>query len=281
MRWLGHVFNFYLDASIHVAFAVVSLYFISVEILQVSTNWDLAGFLFFGTIVCYNFIKFGVEAEKYLIVSNPYHKLIQVFSFVCFGLAGYFFFTLSLTVAFAVLVLLGISVLYAIPLLPRTKNLRSLAGLKTYLVALVWMGCTVLLPLLDNPLELNLDTTLLMVQRFVLVLVLLLPFEIRDMPLDGPELKTLPQRIGMSKTKKIGYGLVLLFVLLQFFKTEMELSLIATQILVSVILLVILKITSEKQPSYFSSFWVESVPMVYLFLYFLAELAVNALQFDS
>ncbi len=64
MSWLKQTFNFYLDASIHVALAVTSLYFVTLKIIESSTNWYLAGFLFLGTIVCYNFIKFGVEAEK-------------------------------------------------------------------------------------------------------------------------------------------------------------------------------------------------------------------------
>ncbi len=271
MPWLKQVFNFYLDASIHVAFAVVSFYFISVEMLKVSTNWSLAGFLFFGTIVCYNFIKFGVEAKKYLMVSNPYHKLIQGFSFVCFGLGGYFFFGLSNTLVFAILVLLGVSVFYAIPLLPHAKNLRNLAGLKTYLVALVWTGCTVLLPVLDNDLGFTWPVTIALIQRFILVLVLLLPFEIRDMRLDGPELRTLPQRIGVSKTKKIGYVLLLLFMVLPFFNGEVRFSIIAVQVVVCGILVFILMITSEEQSRYFSSFWVEGLPLLYMLLFFLVQ----------
>jgi hypothetical protein len=271
MSWLKQTFNFYLDASIHVAFAVASLYFVTLKITEGSTNWYLAGFLFFGTIVCYNFIKFGVEAEKYLIVSNPYHKIIQTFSFLAFALAGYCFFQLESEVWIAIFILMGVSVLYAIPLLPSTKNLRSFAGLKTFLVALVWMGCTVLLPVIDNQLEITWDIAVLMGQRFLLVLVLLLPFEIRDMVHDKPELRTLPQRIGIAKTKVLGYILTLFYFLLSFLKDELTSAELLSKALVCLVLLIALKQTKKKQHSYFSSFWVEGVPMFYLLIIYLAN----------
>lgn len=267
MRLLRQIFNFYLDASVHVALAVMALYFVTLEILEVSTNWQLALFLFFGTIVCYNFIKFGVEAEKYLIVSNPYHKLVQVFSFLSFAIAAYLFFQLDKNIWLAVFVLAIVSGLYAIPLLPKMKNLRSLGGLKTFLVAFVWVGSTVLLPVIDNNhIEISWDVSILMIQRFLLVLILLLPFEIRDMEYDNPELKTLPQRIGVNGTKNVGYLLVLVFVVSEFIKDEVSNQTILIKIFLALLLLFALKKTKENQTSYFSSFWVESIPFFYVLL---------------
>ena len=159
MRFLKSVFNFYIDASIHAALGGVSLYFLTLEILKLSTNWSLGLFLFFGTIVGYNFIKFGVEAKKYLIVSNPYHKWIQGFSFLSFLLAAYFFFQLEYYIWLDILVLAAVAALYAIPFLPKLKNLRSVGGLKTFLVAFVWVGCTVYLPLKDNSIALLVGTS--------------------------------------------------------------------------------------------------------------------------
>jgi multisubunit Na+/H+ antiporter MnhC subunit len=264
MQWFKQIFNFYLDASIHVALAVASLYFVSVEILKVSTNWSLAGFLFFGTIVCYNFIKFGVEAEKYLIVRNPYHKIIQGFSFLSFAFALYLFFRLELKIWIAILILMGIAVLYAIPLLPKAKNLRNFAGLKTFLVALVWTGCTISLPVIDNQLEITWDIKVIGFQRFLLVLILLLPFEIRDMKYDSPELKTMPQRIGVERTKVVGYVLTLLYFLSSFMKDELNITEILIKMSVTLLLIVVLKGTKENQKLYFSSFWVELIPILYL-----------------
>ncbi|GMN10975.1 hypothetical protein MTsPCn9_27130 [Croceitalea sp. MTPC9] len=272
MPFLRRFFNFYLDASIHVALAVVALYFVTVEVLKVSTNWQLALFLFFGTIVCYNFIKFGVEAEKYLIVSNPYHKLIQGFSFISFAIAAYFFFQLDEDVWLAVLGLTTVSALYAVPLLPKLKNLRSLGGLKTFLVAFVWMGSTVLLPVIDNQIAIVWDTNILMAQRFLLVLILLLPFEIRDMKYDNPELKTLPQRIGVNNTKVLGYILIVFYFFSSFLKDEIGHRWIIECGIVSLVLILVLIKTKQNQSRYFSSFWVEAIPLGYVLILHLRNL---------
>ena len=271
MKLLKQLFDFYLDASIHVALAVVSLYLISLKILEVSTNQILVGFLFFGTIVCYNFIKYGVEAKKYLIVSNPYHRLIQVLSFLSFLLAMYFFLKLDSTIWIATLVLVILSGLYAIPLLPQTKNLRNLGGLKIYLVALVWMGCTVVLTVVDTKLKFTFDVFILMLQRILLVLVLLIPFEIRDLLYDEVNLRTLPQRIGVPNTKMAGCLLVIFYLSLLLFKKEWKIVEVISKLLFGAILLATIKLTKEKQPKYFASFWVEALPMLYLAIWITVE----------
>ena len=135
MRTLKALFDFYLDASIHVAIAVISLTGVTFYLLDSSLDLHLLGFIFCSVIVCYNFIKYGVEAYKYLIVSNAYHRIIQIFSFVCFVFALYFLFHLDSNIWWATAVLGVLSALYAVPLLPRAKNLRNLAGLKIYIVA--------------------------------------------------------------------------------------------------------------------------------------------------
>jgi len=271
MKLLKQLFDFYLDASIHVALAVVSLYLISLKILEVSTNQILVGFLFFSTIVCYNFIKYGVEAKKYLIVSNPYHRLIQVLSFLSFLLALYFFLKLDSTIWIATLVLVILSGLYAIPLLPQTKNLRNLGGLKIYLVALVWMGCTVVLTVVDTKLKFTFDVFILMLQRILLVLVLLIPFEIRDLLYDEVNLRTLPQRIGVPNTKIAGCFLVIFYLSLLLFKKEWKIVEVISKLLFGAILLATIKLTKEKQPKYFASFWVEALPMLYLAIWITVE----------
>ena len=121
-------------------------------------------------------MKYGVEAEKYLILSNKYHKIIQAFSFLCFAVALYFAFQLKVEILVWTGVFGLLSIFYTLPVLPKYKNLRSLGVLKIFIVALVWMGFTVLLPLVDEGVAVKWDALLLMVQRFLLVLALILPF---------------------------------------------------------------------------------------------------------
>ncbi|MDC6366542.1 MULTISPECIES: hypothetical protein [Flavobacteriaceae] len=269
MRTLKFIFDFYLDASIHVALAVVALTCATCYLLNIPWDFLLLGFIFFSTIVCYNFIKYGVEAHKYIIVSNTYHKSIQLFSFLSFGAAVCCLVNLDKQVWMATALLGLLSTFYAVPLLPHAKNLRSLAGFKVYVVALVWTGFTVLLPVLSESLKLEWDVWLLMFQRFVLVLILMLPFEIRDLQWDDKHLKTLPQVLGIRQTKRLGLLLVLLFFVLTFLKDEIHQSEIIMRLVLGVVLVLALFLHRNEKSKYFASFWVEGIPIVWLGLFWL------------
>ncbi len=266
MPWLKRIFDFYINASIHVAFAVVSLYLVTVFYLRSSTNIDLALFLGLGTIACYNFIKYGVEAEKYLIVSNPAHKSIQVFSAISLIGALFFFLRLPRSLWGAIVLLGLLSMLYAIPFLPRAKNLRSLGGMKVFLVALVWTGCTVVLPMVDDGKLLYPSHTFRILQRFLLVLLLLIPFEIRDVKYDAAALKTFPQRLGVAKTKILGYGLLGLYVFLELVGSKGTPDTIFPTLILVLLLFFAIKNASINASRYYASFWVEGIPLLYLLL---------------
>ncbi len=270
MRTLKYLFNLYLDASLHVSLAVASFTLITYFLLGISFDFYLLGFVFFATVVCYNFVKYGVEAHKYLVVSNRYHRIIQILSFVSFGLAMYFLWHLSITVWIAAAGLGLISTLYAVPMLPNAKNLRSLGGFKIYVIAFVWTGFTVLLPVLNVYWELSWDLGVLFLQRFILVLVLILPFEIRDMQWDNPALKTLPQVIGPRKTQNLGLILLGIFFLLTFFKDDLLGEEIWLRLILVLFLTPIFLKDQSKQSKYFSSFWIEGIPIFWLLLFVLS-----------
>jgi hypothetical protein len=53
-------------------------------------------------------------------------------------------------------------------------------------------------------------------QRFILVFVLILVFEILDLTTDDPHLQTVTTAIGVKKTKIVGLSLLLPFLFLGF-----------------------------------------------------------------
>lgn len=264
MKIVKRVFNFYLDASIHVAFAVFALVKVTAEILNISVDMHFSWFLFYATIVCYNFIKYGVEAEKYILVANQYHKSIQFFSFVALVPTLYHAYFLNIETWLGIGVLLLLVGLYALPVLPNTKNLRSLGVLKIFIVALVWSGMTVVVPLLSvKQFIFSWDVFIEAVQRFFLVLILLVPFEIRDLAYDNQNLKTLPQRYGVANTKFFGVFVVIFFFVLTFFKDNIPQKELIAKGILFLTLGSTMFITKRKQSKYFSSFWVESIPMLW------------------
>jgi hypothetical protein len=146
------------------------------------------------------------------------------------------------------------------------QNLRSIGGLKVYIIALSWMGVTVFLPLINNNFLVNADVILLALQRFLFVIVLMLPFDIRDLQYDSLKLGTIPQKIGIKKTKSLGVLVLMLMLVLEFYKVE-------AQPVQSIILLIVIGVTSlflvrseKNQRSYYSAFWVEGIPILWLIL---------------
>ncbi|WP_316931847.1 UbiA prenyltransferase family protein [Psychroserpens damuponensis] len=197
-------------------------------------------------------------------------KTIQVFSGFSFMLMCYF----ASKLEFETLIYIGVfglaTFLYAIPILPKKifldqqKNLRSIAGLKVYIIALIWSGVTVFLPLLNNHVDIMDDILITALQRFLYVLVLMLPFEIRDLNFDNLKLATIPQKIGVKQTKIVGLLLLLVFSLLNYFKDDVAINVLISTIIVSLITLLFLVFSKQNQHKYYSAFWVESLPIVWL-----------------
>ena len=266
MALIKRIFDFYLDASIHVALAIFSLVHVTALTLNINVPQELYIFIFFGSISCYNFVKYGVEAEKYILVANRYHKNIQFFSFGCLLIAFYQMFLLSERVLISLFVLIAITGLYALPVLPKHKNFRSLSGLKILIVATVWAGTTVILPAISRLEVITWNVKVEAFQRFMLVLVLLVPFEIRDLKYDSVALKTLPQRVGVKGAKIIGYSWSIIFYAATFLKTNLDFISVGVNTILLLVLLGIILKTELNQKKYFSSFWVEAIPLFWWLL---------------
>lgn len=263
-------FNFYLDASIHVALAVFCFLEITALILNISIDQNLAFFIFFGTIACYNFIKYGVEAEKYILVANKYHKSIQIVSIIALLIALYFAYFLSVKVWYGIAALALFIGLYALPVLPKARNLRSFGGLKIFMVAIVWAGATVVLPVLSSNLHaITWDVWIETFQRFLIVLVLIVPFEIRDLVYDAPDLNTLPQKYGIANTKIFASLCILVFFFSNLLKDELSTLESVAKGILFLALGIFMYYTRRKQTKYFASFWIEAIPIFWLLLIYL------------
>jgi len=272
MALLKQIFNFYIDSSIHVALAVFALSWVTLLEFGIPYDRAVLYFIFFASITGYNFVKyFGLARFHHRSLTN-WLKLIQVFSLMCF--IGMCYFALKLELI-SLVVILGFGVvtfLYAIPFLPnkilydKHKNLRNVSGLKVYIIALVWAGVTVVLPLLNNHVPLDTNVVVSGFQRFVFVTVLMFPFEIRDLNYDSLKLATIPQQIGIKNTKMVGVLLLMLFFLLEFLKPQLNVEHTVSMLITMFVTLMFLIFANRNQGRYYSSFWVEGIPLVWLLL---------------
>ena len=264
MKFFKSIFDFYLNASIHVAFSVLALLCISIKTFNIPEDKNLIFATFFGTIVIYNFIKYGSRAKQYFYVERRYEKIIQFFSFFSAISACFFLIKLDSPSVFISLLILGlISILYVVPFYNFKINLRNLSGAKIFIVAFVWAGCTVLLPLFNEALYYSNDIVITYIQRFLFVIVITLPFEIRDMSKDAINLHTIPQLLGIRRTKILGTVLILLFWGLEFFKDDFNYKNLFILLLIKTTVILFLLFSKSNQSKYYSSFYVESIPILW------------------
>lgn len=266
MLFLKRLLDFYINSSIHVALSVYALVRMTGFLFQISAIEASAYFAFFGTIVGYNFVKYDALARTQKLQMRLQLKAIAFLSFFSFLACGFYFLQLAQKTKIIAVVFLILTLLYTLPFFPNRRNARNWAGVKIYIVALCWVGVTLFLPIINSEIPLTTYVFLVALQRFILIFVLILIFEIIDLQQDDPHLKTVPQQIGVERTKKLGSSLLLVFVSLEFLYVDFNYPTVILKTGIALTTLFFLLFANEKRTKYFSSFWAESIPILWWFL---------------
>lgn len=266
MTIFKRLIDFYINSSIHVSLSVYVLVRMTGYLFGIETIEASALFAFFGTIVGYNFVKYDALARVQKLEMRAELKLIAALSFLSFLAAGYLFFQLGRITQVIAVVFLVLTMLYTLPFFPNKRNARNWAGIKIYIVALCWVGVTVFLPVINAGIPIDTAVVLVSLQRFLLIFALILIFEIIDLRYDDPNLKTVPQQIGVKRTKMAGSILLLVFVLLEFLEHQVFLPALLLKIGIALTTFLFLVFADEKKSKYYSTFWVESIPILWFVL---------------
>lgn len=265
MEIAKRIFRFYINSSIHVGLAVVSFTEISRLHLQIPLDVPLLLFIFLATVTGYNFVKYaGIARWKHQKLPGSL-RVVQVFSLFCFLGLVYFSFKIKLEVLLLALLLGVLNLLYALPIFKK-KNLRAVGGIKIYVIALIWAGATVLFPAVDHGLHGSGNLIFLLVQRFLYVLVLLIPFEIRDLQFDPPQLRTIAQRIGPKGSRLLGFVLLFTIALANLFKHGLPAEVLVVDNIIYLLTAGLVWKASEHRHPYYTTFLVEGVPMLWVIL---------------
>lgn len=266
MNVLKKIVDFYINASIHVAFAVYAFLRITEMYLDLPYQKSLDYFIFFGTITGYNFVKFAGVAKLHHRSLTSDLKIIQLFSLFCFIAMCYYVFLLPLNTLVFCFPFALLTFLYAVPFFGGfEKNLRNIGYLKIIIVALVWAGFTVLIPYFHETNDVSYQVALLFIQRFLVVIVLILPFEIRDLQFDAISLQTIPRKIGIPQTKRLGLIFMLISLLISYaLSTNFEVK--NAFMIFFFLTIVFLMRAKVNQSKYYSAFWVEALPIIWWLL---------------
>ncbi|TDD95578.1 hypothetical protein [Flavobacterium cellulosilyticum] len=267
MKSLKTLLDFYINSSIHVALSVYALVRMTDYMFQIPNDKPMAYFAFFGTIVGYNFVKYDALVRLKKLQMRSSLKAIIFISVFSFLVVGYYFFQLQRITQIISVLFLALTLLYTLPFFPNRKNARNWAGIKIYIVALCWVGVTLVLPILDSGIAITTDFYLKCIQRFILVFVLILIFEIIDLANDDPHLQTVPQQIGVKLTKTLGYFLMVVFCVLELFVSNVNFKInfqfFYLIFAIAIGIAILLAYANQKRSKYYTSFWVESVPIIW------------------
>ena len=255
------LFRFYVLSSSHVALALLSLLILTHRFYDLSWQAPLFVFVFCATVTTYNFIRYYAFLKVKSSFKTP---LIAFSSTVALGL-GFSALKLPSQTLFFALVLGLVSLAYALPKNRFFGGLRQLPYMKSFIVAGSWASVVVLLPLISHQIEFDRLSWLLWFQMALWTFATMIPFEIRDTNNDSESMKTIPQVFGIRGAKLVGtlalIGVVFLSYSLSIQNGDMIPTVIAT-----ILVFVCLWKSTIQQSTYFASFWVEALPMVWLFL---------------
>lgn len=271
MQFFKKIVDFYIFSNIHVAIAGFCLTEITLdkfEILESLTSIFVA----LSIVISYNFIRFfEIKYRRLEWFKNwflSYKKSLLVLSLLSALLLVriVFFSSFKITSLIILFPFAFMTLFYVIPLFKIGKiefSFRNFPSIKIISIAIAWAGITVLFPLYEAGYEFNSIVYLEFAQRFLFLMVIIIPFDIRDVYIDSKSLKTIPQLLGVSNSKILGYLLLMGFVLLEFLKGSYTLEGILTLLIISIITALFLAFSSAKRTRYYTSFWVESIPLVW------------------
>jgi len=226
-------------------------------------NFYVLGIVFFGTIAVYNFTRIKTLKEFLELNSENRPQILLTYiglvcALACLILRGFELKT------FLYLAVLGfVSFCYNLPF--SNLGLRAIPFLKLFLIAFVWAGSSVGLLLVVH--HSVIQYQLLFFSVFFFVIGITIPFDIRDQITDEPDLKTIPQTIGLKSSKILAVTSLILSGSLFYLEFD-NWNLFACSWIFTLLISVYLVInSSEKRSEFYYSFWTESCSLLPLLFY--------------
>ncbi|WP_456379133.1 hypothetical protein [Lutibacter sp.] len=274
MHFLKKIVDFYIFSNIHVALAGFSLTKITLLKFGISSNLTPI-FVALSILISYNFIRFfeiktnRLDWFREWFFRHTYYLLLLSVLATILIVYITFFSIFNLNSLYILLPFAFMTIFYAVPLFKIGKvevSFRNFPSIKIFSIVIAWAGITVFFPLYEAEVNFNSMVFIEFFQRIVFLIAITLPFDIRDMAIDSKSLKTLPQLFGIKTVKKVGYLLLVLFIFLEFTKGINTNSEIYIAIIIAIIAVLLLRFSNPDRKRYYTSFWVESIPIIWLIL---------------
>ena len=288
---IRNIFTFFLNSLLFsnafIACCAMAQTALTYLLLQVPVNLNVVVLLGVSTLFLYNFSLIlskpaNFKSSPFLRVNwfFSHFKLMITFTALAFIAIIQLALTLSLN---SIILLFSISVLalsYNSPVLKlgsQRFGLRNIPGAKLFIISFVWACSCVWVPIVEltsNGFKLSgIDTFLLVAKRFLFVMAITLPFDIRDLYQDRQfNLKTIPVIIGEKNALLLCQLLLLLYVSFLILFTESINPSATALISVTILTSVLIANSTFKKNEYFYFLYLDGT----LLLQFIAVgLAIN------
>lgn len=263
-------------SNLWVAMACTSLYLLNAPAYFQSQWYPI--FLLVATAGAYNYMRLVQHKKNRQSHISGYKKWVERnLTWVAFlsafflGFAVYFLIKLgSLSFTLWLIIPALVSLLYPLSL-RKHLSLRQVPGLKLLLISFVWAYMTVFLPTIYFS-GVGAEGVFNFLWTLILVAGLTIPFDVRDMPFDAPEMRTLPILMGRVKALEIarfllGLNQVLIVLAVLFFGWGLAK---ATALFVALELACfLLKKMPEGEDEFYTGFWIEGIPIFGFVVYWL------------
>ena len=261
------IFNICLYTNIHVSIAMCMMVY-STGIFIDENTAILGVFAGCSTLLSYNSMQYlKINSFTKTPFTNP-RKILFLVNILAFILWGYCLSLLPfLKVLKTLLPAFIITVAYRVPIGYFNKKkytLRNIPFIKIFSISAAWAFVSVVFPV--QMFCKNWDTPLVhfLMHQTSFIFALCLPFDVRDLPTDDKNLKTIPQVFGIEKTKIIGFILTFISLIfaLKVWQKNYYFAVILTHILLSLGIGF-----CHKKTKYYCNFWGESILILnYVFL---------------
>lgn len=257
--------NFIADTNLYIAGGAALFTGSAYFFFGTAPNSDVLGTVFFGTLFMYNFQRRVGD----LGATGQYRTVKKILMGV--GALGTAFFAVGLSVSvfalFACAALL--SAAYALPVFPvkgreERASLRKLPYMKIWTVTAAWTLVGVAVPLADGAGGdlTRTDATAFALQQGALIFALAAAFDIRDLPFDAPEHRTVPQILGVRGAVNAGVVAVRISVLccaVLYLFGKTDLPQLGVHLAVCVAAGILLKRTAPHRPPLFFNLGIDGI----------------------
>lgn len=216
--------RYLVNSNIYISLAAVALTMATQ--IQLGMKPQLHPYLFlifFATLCEYNVHRFVTVLTKKAALESDKHKwvkdhLIGFYVLVFLSVAGFIItvFSAKRDVLLGLAPIALITLFYSIPVYGNKRTIFRLRGipyLKIFMISFTWSAATILLPVIQSGQHFPLyHIALMMIERFIFVFAITIPFDTRDMEDDkAVGLKTLPLLLGEKRSMALSYISVLAF----------------------------------------------------------------------